>query len=247
MKRVYLLIAILLLAGTCQVARATTINLSTGQNSGGVIQTADGSCDAFWTAVNGGTNPGSAANACTGGAAQIVLSNDADWFSGWVADNAHSDWIARNASNSNNGTSTYSIVFNLSGYVLSTVSISGSWTLDDQGDLYLNNDATCQISTLGNGNWGGLTAFSFTDSAHSSCFNQGNNTLSVVITSSDDFLEGVNLTGSVSGTCTPGAVCASTPGGGSQVPEPGSLVLFGSGLMGIGGLLRRKFEVRKLT
>ena len=105
-----------------------------------------------------------------------------------------SDWIAFDANNCcDNGLGTYTETFDLTGYNLSTVSISGSWTIDDSGILILNGKT---IGTLGDGNWG--TMFAFSDST-STDFNQGLNTLQIEITGTDVYLEGVNLSGTLTG------------------------------------------------
>jgi len=152
-------------------------------SSGGVT-------DAHWTSTTDVTYDPT-------GIAQTVFSNDADWFGGWVANGPSSDWIARNAGVTNNGPAPYSFstTFDLTGYDLSTIALSGFWTIDDQGTLNLNGN---QISSLGDGNWGSLASFT----AHNSDFVAGLNTLSITITADDEFLEGVRLQGDVTGSAS---------------------------------------------
>jgi len=186
------------------------INLSTGLNGSGNIICTSGStacglvADANWTVVD---SFGSA----TPSAAQVVDPSDADWYGGWVANataTPASDWIAYNGDNCcDNGLGTYTRTFNLTGYNLSTVSISGSWTLDDSGILVLNGKT---IGVLGDGNWGTMNAFSDSTSTD---FNQGVNTLQIEITDTDNFLEGVNLSGTLTGTQT------------GVVPEPSNVAV----------------------
>ncbi len=79
------------------------------------------------------------------------------------------------------------------------------------------------IQGLGSGAWGTLTPFSV--SAGSSFLNQGMNTLTISITGTDNYLEGVRLEGTV-----------------SAVPEPGewALMLGGLSLMGFIAMRRAK-------
>jgi hypothetical protein len=147
------------------------------------------------------------------GTAQVVTSSDADWYGGWVADSSSSDWIAFDPFNCcDNGLGTYSTTFSLNAGDISTAAISGSWTLDDSGSLYLNGNL---VGSLSDGNWGSLTAFSV--AAGSSDFVLGTNTLSLEITDTDQVLEGVNLQGSLTGVTT-------------ATPEPSMFILLAAGL-----------------
>jgi hypothetical protein len=190
-------------------AFASTLNLSTGYNSGGTLICASGatSCsgsDANWNVVDYGD---SFSNTPTPSqAAKIVNPSDADWYGGWVANASAtpaSDWIAYDPSNCcDNGLGIYTVIFILSAADLSTVSLSGSWTLDDSGVLLLNGN---QLGSL-SGDWGSMNAFT-TVTAGSSDFVLGVNTLQAEITGSDVYLEGVN----VSATLTGYTATATTP------------------------------------
>ncbi len=100
-----------------------------------------------------------------------------------------------NADLANNGAAPYSFyrTFDLTGYNLAAVTLSGAWAIDDAGTLNLNGH---QIASLGGGNTGALNSFSI--AAGSPFLNPGLNTLSITITSDDQSLEGVRFEGSVS-------------------------------------------------
>ena len=195
------------------------MNLSTGLDSSGNVLTSGGLSDAHWTVSE---------QAGGFGAAQTVFPGNADsGFPSWVANNASSDWIARNANNAHNGTApyTFSTTFSLSGDTLSTVSLAGSWAIDDTGTLNLNGTL---IGSLNSG-WTSLTPV--TVAAGSNLFVQGTNTLSITITSTDNNIEGVRFQGSVNGSPLVGA------------PEPSTMVMAGFGsILGLGAWLRRRMN-----
>jgi hypothetical protein len=184
------LVAAILMALGCPVAFAATINLSTGLNAGGNLITTDLGCDAHWTQVSGPTT------AC-GDYAQVAMSGDADWGGGgWVPNGLNSNWITSDASNPRNGSPlpTYQVQFYLAD--TTNASLTGSWTIDDQGTISLNGN---QIGVLGNGNWGAMSSVS----AGAGSFVAGLNTLSITMTLSDNSLEGVRFDGSVTGDLVP--------------------------------------------
>ena len=183
------------------------INLSTGLDSSNNLITKGAQSDAHWTVdqPTGGQ-----------GQAQTVFSNNADWFHGtgpadpeWMANGPNSDWITRNANTTANGLGTYTRVFDLSGLDLSTVSIHGSWAIDDRGTLSLNGHQLAQLPNL---RWDALAPFSVAPGA--SFLNPGLNTLAITITSTDTYLEAVRLQGGV-----------------SVVPEPSAILMLLAGLI----------------
>ena len=144
--------------------------------------------------------------------AGIVTPGDADsgFAGGWVPNSSSSSWVAFDPNNSSdNGLGNYSTTFTLTSSDLATATISGSWTLDDSGSLFLNGN---DIGDLADGSWTSLHPFSV--GAGSGDFVLGTNTLSLDITDSDVFLEGVNLQGSLTGV----------------VPEPSTLFPLAGGL-----------------
>jgi hypothetical protein len=204
MKKCFYVLALSIVLGI--PAFGDTLNLSTGVTGGAT----------YTVAENGGAT----------GTAALVTSSDADWYGGWVANSSTSAWIAYDPTNCcDNGVGDYSTTFTLTSGDLSSVALSGSWTLDDSGELLLNGNV---IGTLGSGNWGSLTAFSV--AAGSSDFVLGTNTLSIDITNSDNYLEGVNLEGSLTGYTAPT----------SPTPEPSSVLLLCVGFVGLFLLSRKR-------
>lgn len=155
------------------------------------------------------------------GTASIVTPSDADWYGGWIANSSSSSWIAYNPTNCcDNGLGNYSTTFVLTSANISSAALSGSFTVDDSGELLLNGHV---IATLGDGSWGSLHSFTVPNGD----FVVGTNTLTIEITDTDNFLEGVNL----AGTLTTGT---------STVPEPAAASLLGPALVAL-GLWRRRW------
>jgi hypothetical protein len=193
-------------------AQASTINLATGLDSGGALQTTGGSLDANWQ-ITGASSPLSAPNA------YVVDSSNADWWIQWVANGPNSSWIAGNPNVPNNGLMTFTTTFSISSPSTASI-VNGLWTIDDAGTLSLNGHL---LSTLGNDNWGSLNSFSTLPGD----FVSGTNTLVMQITSTDDFLEGGRLEGQV-------------VGGVSAVPEPSTWAMMLLGFCGLGFVAYRR-------
>jgi hypothetical protein len=188
-------------------ALPNTLNLSTGVAGG-----------ATYTVVEENSyNLGATATAA------LVTPSDADWSKSWVPNSSTSAWVAYDPFHccGADGFGNYSTTFVLTPGDVSTVALSGDWTLDDSGSLYLNGH---QLGFLPDVSWGSLTPFIV--AAGSSDFVVGTNTLSIDITDTDSFLEGVNLHGSLTGYI--------------PVPEPSFFACLIVSLGLLMGLARRK-------
>jgi hypothetical protein len=157
--------------------------------------------------------------------AQVLTPGAANWGSEWLPGNGpYSSWIGVTAGYVSNGYGPfeYQATFNLSGFNLSTVRITGLWTIDDSGYLLVNGH---QVGFLPNSSWFYLWPFTITDTgAMTGWLNQGLNTLQIITAYTDDAIEGVRLEGTVTS---------------SAVPVPAALLLFAPGLAGLAAVRRR--------
>ena len=191
-----------------------TLNLSTGLNASGALQTNNGATDAYWT-VTGPAVPNQSA--------QVSGVGSASHFAGWAPADTQSSWIVVNSASATQPPSPYNFtrLFDLSGLDVSNLIVSGSWSGDDSVILALNG------ITLGIVNDPDYTTLhDFT--ATSSELVQGVNTLTATMDVSDQITDGFRLEG---------AVIANTPS--DSVPEPVSLAIFGTGLAGVAFFRRR--------
>lgn len=197
-----LLVAVLCAAGAAPSGFAATLNLSTGQDGSGGIWASGDQPDAYWTVDPPGCTDPVTGSCATPVTSYTVARGDADWYGYWLPNDSSSDWIARNPNITNNGPADYTFYFTFSLTDTTSASIAGGeFAADDAGEVILNGNI---LATVGQDGWGTLTPFT----TATSDFTAGENTLEIVITSSDQYLEAVRLTGTISGDL------------GSPTPEP---------------------------
>jgi hypothetical protein len=120
------------------------------------------------------------------------------------------------------GTYDYRITFDLTGFVPSTAVIKGGWSTDNGGLSILLNG----VNTGNPGTPATQYAIGFAPFSIMTGFHPGLNTM--------DFL--VNNDGG------PTALRVEMTGIASPMPEPGSLLLLGTGVAGLAGVIRRKLN-----
>lgn len=167
-------------------------------------------------------------SAPSGSPATLRVATEANGFPipPWLGDNSVSAWVGPSGSldlSGPVGVYTYRTTFDLTGLVASTASISGQWSVDNQGfDILLNGVSNGSTAT----DFKSFYAFSLL-----SGFIDGLNTLDFVVENQGG-PTGLRVEATGSADRTP--LFEEVP-----VPEPVSIVILGSGLLAA-GLLRRK-------
>lgn len=203
-------IAVLILAvftaavAPAHLVMAAPLNLSTGLDASDTLITIGNTPDAHWTVDQplGGTAP----------AEVVAAGNTGGAFPSWAANGSNSSWITIDADSFGNAPVipySYYRTFTLTPAEVALASISGTWGIDDGGDLRLNGNL---LSSLPN-DYSASTPF--TAAAGSGFFVAGVNTLTITMTTSDNFYEAVRLEGALT------------------VPEPGTLMLGAFGALGL--------------
>jgi len=149
-----------------------------------------GGVDAWWTS-----------NSSLGASAFGIAPGNVDWFYDYAPNSSQrifrgSGWISDNASSDYNGPApyTFSMIFDLSHFVLSTVRIHGAWSVADAGTLEVNGNL---VASLTNAPWTIMHPFAITNPA---LLNPGLNTIHITITAADAAFEAARFEGVVNGT-----------------------------------------------
>lgn len=166
-------------------------------------------------------NPDAHWNVSTNNGPALILSPACqNWYGGWAANTAQSSWIGATTTNPTPPAPyTFSETFSMSGYILNTAVITGTWYVDDTGTLSINGIPIDTETRTFNG-----VSFTVPDAD----LVAGINTLSVTMTANDQTDDGIRV-----------EISQAT----ADTPEPGTLVMLGSGVLAGIGVFRRKLEL----
>ena len=177
--------------------------------------------------ANGAGDPHYVLMAVPSGSMAIQVRTSAGGFpvGPWIGDDSLSAWIRPNnpaPPNDPGGTYDYQTTFDLTGLNPATALLIGQWATDNQGSDILINGVSTGHTATGFTGWSSFTL--------SGGFIAGVNTLDFIVYNvPQDSGNPTGLRVEMSGTADPN----------SQVPEPVSFVLLGTGLVAFGMLRRR--------
>lgn len=222
--RVCQILGVLALVASLPVvpAHASSIQLLTGVNASNAVLP-DLTTDPFWSiSVDGRTTFTSAKTV----SAPIWLTCGC----GLDTVGSEAKWISDPSTNGSNPSDAWPVdptvyadrTFDLTGFDLSTVALSGIWRVaDDRLGIYVNGHLIDPATA--NGAFGFSADQAFALGAGSGFFTSGVNTLELRGSSVNSIWDGFWLDARISGT----------PIAGSPVPEPASLMLLGTGVIGL--------------
>jgi hypothetical protein len=224
-------LAVVMATAAATVAQAQTINISTGSNgSGGVLP--NGATDLSWiVSVAGGSfNPAVVsypADQCCG--METVNTTAAKWINNTTSPNGlvNDGW-------NNNPYTVFRRSFDLTGYDLSTVGITGTWRVADGiVGAFLNGHFLFDSRAIIGGNqttsnWGADNPFLI--ALGSPYLADGMNTLEFQTETLNSVYDGLYLDATVAGRVT-------------ATPEPASMALMATGLLAMAGAVRRRRRI----
>jgi hypothetical protein len=212
--------AALYLSGAANAAPIVIFN--TGVDTGGAVLPNGTTSDPHYTLTS-----------VPGGSTETLVRTGETGFpiGPWLADDAVSRWIKPNNEagpvcnlcSDPEGDYVYETTFDLQGFIASTAVLTGRWSADNRGEIFVNGSPSGMISPGGE-NW---SSFTITRG-----FVDGLNLLEFRVQNDPGQGSPTGLRVEISATADP-------------VPEPASIALLGGGLAGLTLLRRSRRRVRR--